>query len=90
MSDNAAIVEKTVHLVPHVAEQLKLVARSEHLTEDEIVQKALEIFFSLSSAGLVDRQAWTRSSEDAFNRVWDNEQDAVYDNWKDIYGTPAR
>jgi hypothetical protein len=29
--------------------------------------------------------AWTRLSEAAFAEDWDNEKDAVYDNWREIY-----
>lgn len=33
---------------------------------------------------------WTLLAEDAFARGWDNEDDAIYDNWREIYGVPAR
>jgi hypothetical protein len=29
---------------------------------------------------------WTKLSEASFARDWDNEKDAVYDNWKKHYG----
>ena len=34
--------------------------------------------------------AWTRLSEASFARDWDNEKDAAYDNWRDIYGVRKR
>ena len=33
--------------------------------------------------------AWTALSEESFARDWDNEKDAAYDNWREIYGVRA-
>ena len=33
-----------------------------------------------------DPNAWTKLSEVSFARDWDNEKDAVYDNWRELYG----
>ena len=33
-----------------------------------------------------ERRAWHTASEEAFTRVWDNEYDAIYDNWRELYG----
>ncbi|MDZ4277630.1 MAG: helix-turn-helix domain-containing protein [Dehalococcoidia bacterium] len=30
--------------------------------------------------------AWAKLSEASFVRDWDNEKDASYDNWREIYG----
>jgi len=32
------------------------------------------------------RREWQAASEQAFARVWDNEHDAIYDNWRELYG----
>ena len=29
---------------------------------------------------------WTLASEESLRRVWENEYDAVYDNWQELYG----
>jgi len=29
-----------------------------------------------------ERQAFTRLSATAFDRIWDNEEDAIYDDWR--------
>jgi hypothetical protein len=31
---------------------------------------------------------WTKLSEASFARDWDNEKDAVYDKWKNLYAAP--
>lgn len=41
-----------------------------------------------------ERWLWMRASEPSFARIWDNEMDAVYDNWRELYpeaeeGTPT-
>jgi len=30
------------------------------------------------------------TSQAALARDWDNEDDAIYDNWRELYGVPAR
>jgi len=31
-----------------------------------------------------EARAWTKLSEETFAKDWDNEKDAVYDNWREI------
>ncbi len=33
-----------------------------------------------------EAQAWTKLSEASFAIDWDNEKDAAYDNWRELYG----
>jgi hypothetical protein len=33
---------------------------------------------------------WTLISEEVLSRDWDNDDDAIYDNWRELYGVPAR
>jgi hypothetical protein len=71
---------------------LRRLAESRKTSEDQIVEKALDIFFSLTD--LFDdqarRQGWSLLSEDSLQRVWDNDADAAYDNWRELYGVPTR
>ncbi len=90
MSDGQAIIEKTVYIPAELAERLNQLAQSQHVSENELVTKALDIFFGLALGASLDRRDWTTSSETAFSKVWDNEGDARYDNWREIYGVPAR
>ncbi len=34
--------------------------------------------------------AWTALSEQSFAEDWDSEEDAVYDNWRELYGIRTR
>jgi len=36
--------------------------------------------------GSPEGQYWTKLSEANFAIDWDNEKDAVYDNWRELYG----
>lgn len=37
-----------------------------------------------------DDMAWTALSELSFAEDWDSEEDAVYDNWRELYGVRTR
>ena len=46
------------------------------------VQRMIE-----ASAG---KEAWAALSEASFARDWENERDAAYDNWRELYGVRPR
>ena len=37
-----------------------------------------------------DEADWPAMGLDSFQRDWDNAEDAIYDNWRELYGVPAR
>jgi excisionase family DNA binding protein len=37
-----------------------------------------------------ERQAWLVLAESSFNKDWDNPSDAIYDDWKELYGVRDR
>ncbi len=92
MGETPTVVEKHIKLSTERAERLSQLSQSGQISEDRIVEKALDILFSLTD--LVDAQAeqrgWSFLSERSLERVWDNDEDAIYDNWKELYGVPAR
>lgn len=92
MSEMLTAVEKRIRLSAERADRLSRLARVRAVSEDQIVEKALDILFDLTD--LFDEQAerrgWSFLSESSLRRVWDNEQDAIYDNWRELYGIPAR
>ena len=92
MSEMLTAVEKRIRLSAERADRLSRLARVRAVSEDQIVEKALDILFNLTD--LFDEQAerrgWSFLSESSLRRVWDNEQDAIYDNWRKLYGIPAR
>jgi hypothetical protein len=38
----------------------------------------------------LQRHGWSLLSEASLQRIWDNEADAIYDNWRELYDVPAR
>ncbi len=70
--------------------RLRKMADSRDMSESRVVEKALELLFGMDdSLDLdLDRETLYRLSEPSLLRIWDNDSDAVYDNWRDIYGLP--
>ncbi|HRJ45419.1 MAG: hypothetical protein KJZ86_22695 [Caldilineaceae bacterium] len=77
-------------LTPERSVRLKQMADARRASENEVVERALDLYFNLADFfdGDTERQDWYRLSEAALNRVWDNEQDAAYDDWRVLYGVP--
>ena len=45
---------------------------------------------SVVSEDTEDEMDWQSMSLAAFEQDWDNPEDAIYDNWRELYGVPAR
>ena len=91
MSVSPATIEKCIRLSEGQANRLGHLAQTVHLTEDQVIAKALDILFTLTDLldARAERLAWSFLSTDALRRVWDNDEDAAYDNWRELYGAPA-
>lgn len=92
ISDQIAVVEKNIHISADRASTLSRLAQVKALSEDQLIEKALDILFSLADLldSQVERQGYSCLSEAALQRVWDNAEDAVYDNWRELYALPTR
>ena len=92
MSDEVAVVEKNIHISADRASTLSRLAQVKALSEDQIIEKALDILFSLAELldSQVERQGYSFLSEASLQRVWDNAEDAAYDNWRELYALPTR
>jgi hypothetical protein len=92
MSTGAVAIEKRISISPDRWEKLSQFAVGYGLSQDRVIEKALDILFSLTE--LLDenaeRRGWSLLSEDALRRVWDNDADSIYDNWRELYGVPER
>ena len=66
-------ITREVTLSVDRANRLFKLAQTYHTSESQVVEKA-------------ERQAWQSLSEASLNRLWDNEEDAAYDNWRQMYG----
>ena len=92
MSDPVTLVEKNIHISAERADHLSRLAHIKALSEDQLIEKALDVLFSLADLleSRSERQGWSFLSEDSLRRVWDNDKDAIYDNWRELYAPPAR
>ena len=77
----ALTVEKLVQLSDNRAQRLERLAVKQGISENALVEKALDILFDLSEAEseTQERKAWSALSLNAFARVWDNAADSVYE-----------
>ena len=76
---------RTVH--PRVA---KVFDGARRLTTVERLALAKLLLESVMADELDDETNWSAMSLDTFQRDWDNAEDAIYDNWKELYGLPTR
>ena len=92
MSEMPTTIEKRIRLSAERADRLTHLSHARRISEDQIVEKALDILFSLTDLfdERAEQQGWSFLSEDALQRVWDNDEDAAYDNWRELYGVSAR
>ena len=83
---------KQIRLSAECAERLSLLAEVHQTGEDQIVEKALDVLLALTDLfdERTERQGWSFLSEASLQRIWDNDEDAVYDNWRQLYGVPVR
>lgn len=88
----AARVEARVSLPEEHMRRLRELARAQHVSEDLVVERALDLLFSVTADSEPDRErgGWAALSEGSLARVWDNEEDARYDSWQELYGARPR
>lgn len=105
MSENTVTLEQVVTIANSLSplDKLKLIERLACGLEDAVVngekkprRSLLGVLADLGpapSAEEIDearRETWSSISEESLHRVWDNDEDALYDNWKELYGAPTR
>jgi hypothetical protein len=86
------MVQARIVLSADRARQLRQLAEVQHISEDELVSRALELFFRLTERSDAEgvREDWSALSTEALSRIWDNAEDAAYDNWQEMYGIAAQ
>ena len=82
MNSAPAVVEKSIHLSVEHADRLSRLAKVRQMREGQVVEKALDILFALTDLldDQTERAGWSALSEESLRRIWDNDQDAAYDN----------
>lgn len=86
-SDLSKSIRREFVLPRDQVNRLRSMAETRQISESLVVEKALDVFFNLTEVFNpdLDRQAWYRLSEPSLLRIWDNDLDAAYDNWRELY-----
>ncbi len=72
---------------PRIAEVLTVADR---LTLAERLFVARWLLDSVLTKEVADEEDWQQLALSTFEKEWDNEEDAIYDNWRMHYGVPTR
>lgn len=72
---------------PRIAQVLTVAHR---LTAAERLFVARWLLDSVLTKEIDEEADWQQLSLAAFEAEWDNEEDAIYDDWRTHYGVPAR
>jgi len=92
VNESIALVAREFQLSPNHAARLRELAHVKHISQDQIIARALDILFSLTDLlePSSERQGWSFLSEESLEQVWDNDSDAQYDNWRELYAIRTR
>lgn len=87
-SRGAVSVSREFQLPVDQIERLSGLAAARSMSESDVLERALDIFFGLADVfgDDLDRPSLYRMSEPSLMRIWDNDRDAVYDDWRNLYG----
>lgn len=69
---------------------VKVLTVADRLTSAERLFVARWLLDSVLTKEIDEEVDWQELSLAAFEKDWDNEEDAIYDNWRTHYGGPAR
>ncbi len=64
----------------------KVLKESKQLTENERLLLARSLLDSLLSDNALEEKEWMNFGLRSFQQEWDNEEDAIYDDWRKHYG----
>ena len=76
---------------PRIAEVLTIVDRLTSAERLFVARWLLDSVLTQEIDKKIDEEVdWQELSLSAFEKDWDNEEDAIYDNWRTHYGVPTR
>ncbi len=83
-------VEVHITLSGQPAERLSVAAAKQGVSITEWLRVTLEHLLGADEEEHTALEEWQTLGLAAFEAGWDNPEDAVYDNWRQVYGVPAR
>ena len=78
------LIDKVVQLTEDQARNLARVSTESGKPEHDLITHALKLQFAKNDCD--DRRAWSLLSVSSLNKVWDNDADSAYDDWRSLYG----
>lgn len=79
---------RTLTIPQKLYERIRLVAKSQRRELSEVAAAVLEEGLPLLESQLSDPD-WHSMSLASFTKDWDNSEDAIYDDWRELYGISA-
>jgi hypothetical protein len=64
----------------------KVLNTAKHFTVNERLTLAKLLLDSVLNSDTEDEVDWRNISLASFQQDWDNPEDAIYDNWRELYG----
>lgn len=86
-SDLSTSIKREFVLPRDQVDHLRNLSETRQISESQVVEKTVDVF-SRSAEVFdpdLDRQAWYGLSEPSLLRIWENDLDAAYDNWRELY-----
>ncbi len=68
----------------------EVLSAADRLTSAERLFVARWLLDSVLTGEIDEEKDWQALGLSAFEVDWDNDEDAIYDNWRTHYGVPAR
>ena len=65
---------------------IEVLSTAEHFTANERLTLAKLLLDSVLNSDTEDEVDWRNMSLAAFQEDWDNPEDAIYNNWRELYG----
>lgn len=85
------ILEVQIKFSADEAARVSALATREGITTDELLHRAIEAFLAIIVENEnLDQNDWQGLGLAAFERDWNNSEDAVYDEWRKHYGVESR
>lgn len=84
------VIEVQIRFAGTEAEQLNALASCEGISTETLLYRAIEAFLAASKNENADHFDWHAMSLAAFEKDWDNPEDAIYDQWREHYGVDTR
>ena len=78
---------QTLTMSPRVTEVLNVV---QNFSASERLILARLLLDSILNSETEDNADWMNLSLSSFQKDWDNPEDAIYDNWRELYDIPER